>query len=105
MSGTMLIRFPEARRQLGMGENRALKRACTRHSIPWVRLNSRVLALRKSDLEIFGFQVRTEGNSMTTDVTKIKHIAGPLAVAIGAAIRTAFSRQPQSGFLSKPSAA
>jgi hypothetical protein len=50
-SATMeLVKFPEVRRQLGM-ENRALKSACTRHGIRWLTINSRVLALRKSDLE------------------------------------------------------
>jgi hypothetical protein len=47
---TELVRFPEARRQLGM-ENRAIKKACVRFGVQWLQINSRVLALRRSDLE------------------------------------------------------
>jgi hypothetical protein len=49
-AATELVKFPEARRMLGM-ENRAIKSACHRHGIPWLEINSRVLALRRSDLE------------------------------------------------------
>jgi hypothetical protein len=50
MSTTELVRFPEIRRQTGL-ENRAIKTACGRFGIQWLRINSRVLALRRTDLE------------------------------------------------------
>jgi hypothetical protein len=50
MSATELVRFPEVRRQTGM-ENRAIKKACQRFGVQWLQVNSRVLALRRSDLE------------------------------------------------------
>ena len=49
-AATELVRFPDARRQLGMG-NREIKKACIRFGVPWITINSRVLALRRSDLE------------------------------------------------------
>ena len=51
MSTTDIIKFPEARRQLGM-ENRGLKKACARHGVRWLQINSRVLAIRRDDLEL-----------------------------------------------------
>jgi hypothetical protein len=45
-----LVHFPEIRRQTGM-QNRAIKKVCERFGIPWLQLNSRVLALRRSHFE------------------------------------------------------
>jgi hypothetical protein len=50
MSTTELVRFPQIHRETGM-ENRAIKKACERHGIQWLQINSRVLALRRADLE------------------------------------------------------
>ncbi|MGC2776831.1 MAG: hypothetical protein WA418_14480 [Bradyrhizobium sp.] len=47
-----LVNFPEARRMLSIGDNRALKAACRRFDIRWIELNSRVLALRRSDIDL-----------------------------------------------------
>jgi hypothetical protein len=47
-----LVQFPEVRRMLGIGDNRALKAACRRFGVTWVSLNSRVLALRRSDIAL-----------------------------------------------------
>jgi hypothetical protein len=49
-AATELVKFPEIRRQTGM-ENRAIKKACARFGVEWLQINSRVLALRKPDLE------------------------------------------------------
>ncbi|SIO53800.1 hypothetical protein SAMN05443247_07615 [Bradyrhizobium erythrophlei] len=50
MSTTDLVRFPEIRRQTGL-ENRGIKKACERFGVQWLAINSRVLAIRRSDLE------------------------------------------------------
>jgi hypothetical protein len=46
-----LVKFPDIRRALDYADNRSVKKACVRFSIPIVALNSRVLALRQSDFE------------------------------------------------------
>lgn len=46
-----LIKFPDVRKALDYSDNRSVRKACKRFSIPIVALNSRVLALRQSDLE------------------------------------------------------
>ena len=48
---THLIRMPEVRRRLGFAQSRTVLAAAERFQIPICRLNSRVLALRRSDLE------------------------------------------------------
>jgi hypothetical protein len=48
---THLIRMPEVRRRLGLAQSRTVLAAAARFQIPICRLNSRVLALRRSDLE------------------------------------------------------
>lgn len=45
-----LVRFPEIRRQTGMA-NGAIKKVCERFGLPWLQLNSRVLAMRRSHFE------------------------------------------------------
>jgi hypothetical protein len=48
---THLVRMPELRRRLGFAHSRAVLAAAARFQIPVCRLNSRIFALRESDLE------------------------------------------------------
>lgn len=48
---THLVRMPEVRRRLGFAQSRAVLAAAAKFQIPICRLNARVFALRKSDLE------------------------------------------------------
>jgi hypothetical protein len=46
-----LVKFPDVRKALDYADNRSVRKACKRFSIPIVALNSRVLALKQSDFE------------------------------------------------------
>lgn len=46
-----LVPFPECRRRLAINDNRSLKAICRRHGVRWLALNTRVLALRREDIE------------------------------------------------------
>ena len=48
---TQLVRMPEVRRRLGFAQSRTVLAMAANFQIPVCRLNSRVFALRQSDLE------------------------------------------------------
>jgi hypothetical protein len=82
-----LIPMPEVREALGFSSTRPTVAALERFGVKVIRLSKCRHAIRRDDFDrLLELAASERTEPMPTDITQFRHLAGPKAIAIGAAI-------------------